>query len=509
MGNSVIKKGALISYSAVFLSIILTFFYTPWMIHEIGVSDYGLYTLITSFISYFIIDFGLSSSIARFIAKYRAGGDKQKIMAIISLTLRVYLIIDFVIFIALAVLYFFLSNIFDGLTPVEIEKLRVLYCIAAIFSILSFVLKPMEGAMMAYEYFVETKALDMVQKVGTIGLIVLILLLNGNVYTLVFVNGAVGFFVALIRFVIFKKKSGIKINLSYFDRQEMRSLFSFSSWVFISTLAQTFRLSFVPTILGIMANTVQISVFAVGRSIEGIVYTLSAALNGLFLLKVSMLIQADNRKAVSDLLIKVGRIQLYIISGIFFSFCIFGDVFLKLWVGTDFNDSYYVVIALIVTNIISLTQHIGNTLVYVENQVKYTALISIGTSLIGFLGCFLFASRLGAVGCALSICFCLLLNLIIINVFYKQKMKLDIRRFFLQCHFKILPLLIIFSIVFFLMKKYVISIDGWFNLICWAMIYMIGFGVISYTFLFNREEKMIIFQLFSFTLRIRKIGNGK
>ena len=74
-----IAKDAIISYIAIFLNLAITFFYTPWMIRQIGISDYGLYSLVGTFIAYFIIDFGLSGTIIRFIAKYRAEGYHAKL----------------------------------------------------------------------------------------------------------------------------------------------------------------------------------------------------------------------------------------------------------------------------------------------------------------------------------------------------------------------------------------------------------------------------------------------
>ena len=165
---SSIKKGAIISYVAIFLNIAITFFYTPWMIRQIGVSDYGLYSLIMSFISYFIMDFGLHQAVQRFIAKYRAENNEDKVAKMVAITTKCYLAIDAVIFLVLLVLYFFISNIFTGLTPDEIERLKGLYVIAATFSILNFMFKPMAGAMMAFEYFVEERALEMVNKVGIV-----------------------------------------------------------------------------------------------------------------------------------------------------------------------------------------------------------------------------------------------------------------------------------------------------------------------------------------------------
>ena len=39
-----IKTGAIISYVALFLNIVIGLLYTPWMINTIGKADYGLYT---------------------------------------------------------------------------------------------------------------------------------------------------------------------------------------------------------------------------------------------------------------------------------------------------------------------------------------------------------------------------------------------------------------------------------------------------------------------------------
>ena len=301
MAQSKIAKGAIISYVSIFLNIVISLVYTPWMIHQIGVSDYGLYSLVGTFLGYFMLDFGLSGTITRFVAKYRAEGNEQKVANMLGLTEKVYLALDSIIFAVVFVLYFFLTDIFGGgLTPEELEKLKVLYCIAGTFSVLSFLFKPVSGAMMAYEYFVENKSLDMLVRVGTVVFIVIMLLLGGNVYHLVFITGLVGFSAALLRYVIFVRKSKLKINWSYFEKAELMGLFSFSVWMLVVQLSQMFRLSLIPTILGIFNNTTEISIFSVGRNLEGMVYTISAALNGLFLPMVSRMVQASDRKGVMN-----------------------------------------------------------------------------------------------------------------------------------------------------------------------------------------------------------------
>ena len=299
---SSIKKGVIISYVAIFLNIAITFFYTPWMIRLIGVSDYGLYSLIMSFISYFIMDFGLHQAVQRFIAKYRAEKNEDKVAKMVAITTKCYLAIDAVIFLVLLILYFFISNIFTGLTPDEIERLKGLYVIAATFSVLNFVFKPMAGAMMAYEYFVEERALEMVNKVGIVLLVCMALYLGADVYALVLINGAVSLFVSVAKFIVFEKKSKLHIQWGYFDKSELKNVFSFSMWTFVVSLAQRLRVTLVPAILGVVSNSSEIAVFSLAMSIEGMIVTMSSAVNGLFLPKVSRLAHNGNRHQITELM---------------------------------------------------------------------------------------------------------------------------------------------------------------------------------------------------------------
>lgn len=491
MKNSAIAKGAAVSYISIFLNIIISLVYTPWMINKVGVSDYGLYSLVTAFLSYFMLDFGLSGTITRFVAKYRAEGREDKVANMLGITAKVYLIFDSVIFIILFVLYFFLANIFGGLTPEEIERLKVLYCIAGTFSVLSFLFKPVSGAMMAYEFFVENKMLDLVVRVGTVLLIVVALLLDGNVYHIVFITGAVGFGTAVLRYLIFTKKSKIRINWKYFEKAELIALFSFSTWILLIQLSQMFRLSLVPTILGIFNDTTEISVFSVGKNLEGMVYTISAALNGLFLPVVSRMVHSGDRKGIMNLMVRVGRIQLYVIFLIFAGFCAFGERFIHLWVGDTFHASYFVFIFLVFVNVISLTMQIAMDTVLAENKIRFAANRVLISSLIGIILSIIVAPKYGALGCAAATGVALVLTQILYVDFYQRKMGLDMKHFFKNCHLRILPPLTVYTVAAYFIQRY-LPFEGWMALIISMGIYVIGYGAIVWLFLANDDEKKLV-----------------
>lgn len=492
MKQSSIKAGALISYASICINILISLIYTPWMIHEIGKNDYGVYSLVLSFLSYFLLDFGLGSTISRFIAKYRADNDDEGINRMFSVTTAVYLAIDIVVFVVLAILYFFLSDIFVKLTPDEIETFRHAYIIATFFSICNFFFQPYTGAMMAYEFFVPLKMFDLSQRVGTVLLISIALFFGGDIYSLVLINGLVALIISLCKFFFLRKNTSLRIKIGNYDFSIVRSLFSFSFWIFLINIAQRLRLNIVPSILGYTTGAAEIAVFAVGLNMEGLIWHFSNALNGLFIPKVARMVKANqDRSEITILMARVGRIQLYIVGFIIVGLFGLGRSFIHLWIGDEYVDSYYVMVALIAPNLISMTQQIGTTLSYVENEVRYNSIIAFSTSVMSFLLSMLFAPSMGAIGCGLAVFIALMTNSLCLNIFYSKKLHIGVVYFFRECHFKIVPVLFVAFVALWITERN-LSIDTWLNLVFAGFVYFILMSLMLYFIAFNTEEKKLI-----------------
>lgn len=498
IGN--IGKGAIISYIAIFLNIAISFLYTPWMLRQIGVSDYGLYSLILSFMSYFTIDFGLSSAIARFIAKYRAEGDDKKVENIIGLSLKIFCVIDVVIFLCLFVCYFFIADIFKGLTLEEISKLKVLYIISGTFSILSFGLKPLDGVLVAYEYFVPAKVMDMVYKVGSVLFVVVALLLGGDIYILVLINGGLSFITQLLKFLYWHRKTNLFPNIEYYENNERKELFSYSFWSFMMGMAMRFRISFIPTILGIFSNSGQIAVFSLGITIEAMMWTISSALNGLFLPKVSKLYHHNNKEEIMNLMINVGRIQLFLFMAIYSVFFIFGSNFILLWVGDYYREAYYVVLFLTFAHIIGNTTHVAIDLVYASNKIKIIACVTFICSLFSIIISCYVAGQFGAIGCAICSGIAILFTQLIYLLIFAVRLNLDIRSFLYNCHLKIFPIILIITLLCHFVIK---NIDTCNYIILFGLIslYLSLYIFVCYYILFNDYEKTLLRSILKFNYK--------
>lgn len=406
------------------------------MVSQIGKSDYGLYILVGAFLSYFVMDFGLGQTIARFITNYKAQNESDKIGQLLGLTTRFYLLINLLIFLALLISYFFIKNIFVELTPVEIVKFKVVYLIVGGYSLLSFPFLPLDGVLIAYERFVVLKLCDVISKVSIILLMVVALLLGYKLYALVAINALVGIAIIIIKIIYLKKILPVKINFRHKSKPLLKEMFKFSFWISIIGIAQRLLINIAPMVLGIVSGTEAIAIFSIGVVVEGYTWSFAHALNGLFLAKVSQLnLEENNIKEITNLMIRVGRIQLIIMGLLLIGLIVYGQEFVVLWMGESFRKSYYVVVLLIAPGLITLTQEIAYTYLFVINELKYRAILFILAALGSVLLSFLLAPSMGAIGCAIAIFTAnILCHVVGMNYVYWKKLHLEIPRFFKECY---------------------------------------------------------------------------
>lgn len=493
--NKQIKLGAIFSYFAIAFNIISGLIYTPWMVRQIGQSDYGLYTLITSLITYFAIDFGFGGAISRFIAQYRAEKQEKEIGNLMGLIYKAYFILDFVIFIILIVIFLNMQNVFVSLTSEELEKCRVIFIIFGVFTLISFPCTTFNGVLIAYEKFIAMKLCDLMSKVLTVFLMVIFLLLGYKLYALVIINSGVQLFIHIIRYYIVKQCIKQKVNIKYFSFSLLKSILSFSIWATVIMIAERFIMNITPSVLGITSGAREISIFAVGKTIEGYTYTFASALSGLFLTKLSRMVAENiSREKITDLMIKVGRIILIIIGAVITIFISMGQEFVTLWMGKEFEKSYIVTVYLIFPSIITLTMNIGGVLLWVENKVKYQAVCYSITACISIIISFILSQYYGALGSAIGICVALICgHIIAMSWMYQNKMGLNMKRFYVNCHFKALPVFIIIIISGFTIQ-YFWKAD---NLLVFGIkAAIIGFEylILMWFLYMNRSEKDLILQ---------------
>jgi len=451
------KKGAILSYAAIAFNVIAGLLYTPFLVRTLGLSDYGLFALSASLVGYFSIDLGLSAAITRFIARYRAEGNEHRVKELLGVAYKLYLIIDIAVFLLLGTVYLFADQIFGNLTPVELERFKNIFIVTSFFILFHIPLLPVNGCFIAYERVVALKAFDLANKIITVTLLILMLVLGFGLYGVVAVNILSTLTIQSIKLLYLHRKEGLAVDLRYYDKELLRSIGSFSLWATVSMIADKFFFSIIPALLAIFSNTREVAFFAIVISIEGYVFSMARALNGLFLPRVMRLVVREGTpEQQTDLLIRVGRIQLYIVGILIAGLIGLGKEFFAHWLGAGFDRSYYAMVLVLVPCLFHLTQTIAEELIYAQDKIRYRALSYVIGSVLSVTAIVLLAPQYGAIGAAIGVFLSFVVaHNIIIDIVYHRVLKIDMLRFLSACHLKILPVFIAAAGLGFLMQIYI------------------------------------------------------
>lgn len=487
-----LKLGAVISYIAIGINIISGLLYTPWMIHSIGRESYGLYTLALSVITLFVFDFGLSAAVTRFVARYLAQGRQDKADNCVGLVYRLYIIIDIILLLMLLGVYFFIPEIYRELTSNEIEKFKVVYTMAAMYAVVSFPFIPVNGVLTAHECFIQVKVCDVLHKLIIVGAMTVCLLMGYGLYALVMVNALSGVLTIAFKLWCIQRYTPQRICWHYFNKEELKEIAGYSGWVTVIALAQRCIFTLAPSILGALSGSTAIAILGIAMTLEGYIYTFANALNGMFLPKVSRIV--NDKGDVVPLMIRVGRIQIYIIGLIVVGVICFGQEFIQLWVGKEFSESYLCAVLIILPSLFHLPQTIGSETIYAKNQVKNLAIVFIIMAICNLLGAIILSQPFGAVGICASVFIAYLTRTIGMDYVLYKKLGIDVFKFFHNT-FVVLAFPMIMCISLGFVIEYYLGIGGWIGFVIKGFLFVILYSAIIYFFAMNSNERNLVLSL--------------
>lgn len=483
-----IKFGAALSYFAIAFNIVSGLLYTPWMVETIGKSQYGLYTLANSLITIFMVDFGLSAATSRYLSQYNAEGNKEAAEQFLGAIYKLYMIIDGLLFAVLLGMFFFLEQIYVKLTPAELEQFKVVYVISALFSVINFPFVTFNGILTAYEKFVPLKVIDLLYRVLNIGFTVVALLMGKGLYALVTVHAAVGLLVLVLKYIVIRKTVPLKTNFGYAGKGIYKEIFSFSLWSTVSTLALRLVFNITPSILGVVANSTAIAVFGVVTTLEGYTFTITNAINGMFMPRISKLLTQENgEKDLNALFLDVGKF-LFALNGLVATgLFVVGKNFINLWMGKDYLQAYYGVILVVLPGMFYNSLQIANTTMIVQKKVKTVAFVNVATGVINVLLSFPLSRAFGVLGACLSICVAYTVRAISLNIIYHRELPLNIPAFIKKCYLR-MSIPVVLTVLAGMGMNHFVPDGGWLVFLMKAGATVIIYAVLMILIGYSRTE---------------------
>lgn len=453
-----LKAGAILTYISMGLGFLISLVYTPIMIRLLGQSEYGLYNLAASVIAYLgILNFGFGSTYIRYYSRFKVKNDKEGISKLNGMFLTIFSIIAVVALIAGFTLSFFSDFIFGNeLTQSELNTASILLIILTINLAIKFPNIVFISYIRANERFIFQKLVDLIKTLLNPFLVLPILFLGYGSIGMALAITVIGLLIEIIHMIYSFNKLNISFKLNSFDKTLFKEMTIFSSFIFLNMVIDQINWNVDKFIIGRFHGTVPVAIYSLASMFNTQYLQISIAISSVFVPRVHKLIHTPEGKFdLTQLFVRIGRIQFIILSLILSGFIFFGKPFISWWAGEGYSSSYYIVIVLITAVTIPIIQNIGIEIQRAMNLHKFRSLTYFIIALLNVAITIPLVIKFEGLGAAIGTAIALLIgNGLIMNVYYHKKIGLDIPYFWKEI-FKIIPAFILPLITGYLFITYI------------------------------------------------------
>lgn len=436
-----LKKGAVLSYLNIVISIITGFVVSPLLVRGLGKSEYGAYQMTAALIGYVsVLDFGLHSSITRYVSKYQASKDEKGQQNFIGVSLLLFSAIAVLILLVGFILYINVPAIYKkSATAKEIQIIRQLLVVLIVNLAISMPGAVFESIAVAYERFIFVKLTTTFKIILRFVAILLLGFWHYNALTVVLIDFSLNILLMLSHMAYCFKALHIRVKINDCSPRFVKSIFTFSIFVFIAGITDQINWKADTTILGILLGTNAVTLYSVAGSLVGYYRNFSGAISGIFLPKaVKMVTIGKSDTELTDLMIRIGRIQLIIVSMILVGFISLGREFIILWMGEEFINAYVWFLIMAIPLVVPMTQSIGINIIEAKNMHQFRAIVYFFIALANIILTIVFVKIFGVVGAPIGTGLAMLVgNTFVINWYYKKRVGLEIGRFFKEVYLKL------------------------------------------------------------------------
>ncbi len=495
------RIGVVLSYVMMIFEVLSTLLLTPFIIQTLGRAEYGVYKLSASIVAYLLLlDLGVGNAITRYIAKFRVSGDKEQSKKFLGVATIYYSVIAVVAIIAGIVLVAIFPQAFSkGLTESEIQLGQKLLLITMINAAVTLGTAAYNNVIIAYEQFAVSKGASIVQIIIRMALTFVMLKCGFGSIGIVTVNLIMtvlcrGFFVlyVLFRIKLLPKFKGIDVGF-------VKEIVVYSSMILLQMIATQLNSTVDQVLIGslVASSSTILAVYSVGTQVTQYYQSIGTAFTGVLMPGiVGMVERGADAKALTDEMIRTGRIIFMVLGLILGGFLVCGQQFITLWAGKEYNDAYLVALILMTAYMFILTESIGTQILWAMNQHKEQAILKIVIVLLNILLTIALIKWKPLLGATIGTFISLMLgDVIVMNIIFYKKLKMDLWYYYKGLARGILPSAIV-AVAVGLVVRYFWTNAGWFSLVGKAAIVCLVYAICMFLFGMNSYEKNLAFSIF-------------
>ena len=488
-------KGSALRVITLLSTMGVSFFMMPFIIRSLGNESYGLWVLIGSVLSFYsLLDLGISNATQRFIAFALPSNDDDQLNEVINTSLFIYLIISAIaIIITLTVVA--LSPFFSD-QIVEVAVFQKVIVIMGLTMALNFPFMVVNGILSAkLRYDISSYILLLKLVIRT--LLMLYFLSNGySLIAMAIITAFVDLSGNLITVYQAKRLAPqIQFSSRFYSKKRLPELINYAKYTFLSMTSDAFRQNADNFIITAYLSLSSVTMFAIAAQLTTYFKNLISSAIAVMLPLFTKYIATNDYAALKTNFLLVTRIGVFLTTTVAGGLLIFGDTFIELWLGDDYNPAYIPLIILVISTAYEAIQYPSVNLLFALSKHNVYAYIGIIEGIANVILSLLLVKEYGIIGIAIGTAIPMLITRLFILPFYTTRfIDLSFRQYALKL-ITLQSVLVILQIPIFLIDQ-ALMIQNFAQLIAMGTLSYALYLIVAANLLLRPEEVEMLYTRF-------------
>jgi len=370
-------KNVASSWAGLAVNIVVGFFLSPFVLHRLGDDAYGLWMLMFSLTGYYgLFDFGIRSSLIRYVSQFRATNDREQLSRLINTSFVAYSCVGLALMIPTVIVSFYVDRIFHIPAGFEHDA-KLLFLILGIAFALNFPLGISGGILEGLQSFYILNWTNIISTLVRAVLIIASLHYGLGLVTLTLITVILPLTAGVVRSVIAQRIMRISFGWRYVNRQSFREVAHYGAVTFMILVAARLRFKTDAVIIGGFLSAAAITFFSIAGRLVDYSTEVVNSLAQIFTPMSSEFHSTGDHAALRRVFILGNRACALTMFPISVALIILGKSVITVWVGSRYVSSYNVLLILLIPSTLYYAQATSTRILFGMSRHRVLAIVAL------------------------------------------------------------------------------------------------------------------------------------
>ncbi|MBO7317661.1 MAG: polysaccharide biosynthesis C-terminal domain-containing protein, partial [Bacteroidales bacterium] len=457
------RRGALYNYLNLLLIAVAGVFLTPFVVHHLGASQYGLYTLVGAMIPYLmLLDMGMGKTITRYVAHYRAHNDAESEARFLTTTIGFYAIITIILLAIGACIYGYSEKIWSSsFTPEELSCVREMILVITVAHAIIIPGNALTAICNGCGLFAFPRAVLPIKYLIRVACVIALLLCGYKALALIALEMVLNIGIVIATFIYVRRHIGRK-HIFARHSLDFRPILQYTGWIAIYATTCALQWNAAQIVAGMRLDSTTVGSVGIGILIGNMYGYFAETINRMTLPRASRIIKEDaSSEAITAGMIGIGRLIAIVQMGVLSAFVIFGHTFIQLWVGEQYSEAYIIALIMMASWMVQQSQDFGNAILEAKGRVRTMAIINFICIFAGVIASYYATRYYGVVGLIGALACGTILATIASNVYYRHRLQLKTAHYFTKVYGRLACATLVCMGIFGLIREHISTSWMW------------------------------------------------